>query len=154
MKLPPRLRLEPRPSKIAALAALAGTIATALLALVTFADALACAIAVLSIGALGLRAVRRLGNAPLLLQVGADRRISVTASDGRTHEGAVRADSSVGAWLTTLIWVPDGGRWCVPAPAIVVLADSLPKDDFRRLRVYLRYGREASARDTRSAAPP
>jgi len=76
--------------------------------------------------------------APALLRVGIDRRIAVTARDGRTCEGEVLADSCIGRRLTTVVWRPDGAR---RARSIVILPDTLPVDDFRRLRVALRYGR-------------
>jgi hypothetical protein len=93
-----------------------------------------------------------LAHPPLLLHVGVDRRVSVTARDGRTHDGVVHADTSMGAWLTTLVWIPDGARWYTPAKTLVVLPDMLPADDFRRLRVYLRHGRATPDPDTSGVA--
>ncbi len=78
---------------------------------------------------------------PALLHVGTDRRITVTAFDGRSRAGSILDDSFVGAWLTTIVWQPDGVPWWQPAPAIVVLPDMLAPEEFRRLRVALRYGR-------------
>ena len=63
-----------------------------------------------------------------------DRRAPVTA---RALAGRVHRDSYVGAWCTTLVWRPDG-RWL--SRAILLLPDMLPAEDFRRLRVMLRYG--------------
>ncbi len=83
-----------------------------------------------------------------MLYVGADRRVSVTLSDGRTQDGTVHADTSVGTSITALVWVPDGARWFAPAKTLVVLPDMLPADDFRRLRVYLRHGRATPDPDT------
>ena len=80
---------------------------------------------------------------PALLHVGLDRRITVTGSDGRSQSGAILDDSYVGAWLTVIVWRADDLRWWRPARAVVVLADTLPPEDFRRLRVALRYGRTA-----------
>jgi len=152
MKPPPRLRLELRPSRVGALAIACATIATALLVFVGVADALACALVVAAIGAIGLHAIRRLSRPPLLLHVGSNRRVSVTTRDGRTHDGAVHGDTSVGPWLTTIVWIPDGARWFVPAHTLVVLPDMLPADDFRRLRVYLRHGRATPDPDTSGVA--
>jgi hypothetical protein len=148
MKPPPRLRLEPRPSSIGGVAMLCATLATAALAYFTVADPLACSAVVVSIGAIGLRSVRRMSRPPLLLHVGANRRVSVTMCDGRTHDGTVHSDTSVGPWLTTIVWVPDGARWFEPANTLVLLPDMLAADDFRRLRVHLRYGRDARDPDT------
>jgi len=148
MKSPPRLRIELRASRIAAVAMACATVASEVVAFATIGDAALAALVVVGVGAMGLRAVRRLSRPPLLLHVGADRRISVTTRDGRTDEGAVHSDTSVGAWITTLVWIPDGARWFAPAKTLVVLPDMLPADDFRRLRVYLRHGRSAPDPDT------
>jgi hypothetical protein len=78
---------------------------------------------------------------PALLHIGIDRRITVTDRDGRSRAGMIQDDSYVGAWLTTIVWRWDGMPWWRPARAIVVLPDTLPRDEFRRLRVVLRYGR-------------
>jgi hypothetical protein len=77
---------------------------------------------------------------PALLHVGIDRRITVTGRNGRSRAGVILDDSYVGAWLTTIVWRWDGMPWWHPARAIVVLPDTLPRDEFRRLRVVLRYG--------------
>lgn len=80
---------------------------------------------------------------PALLHVGLDRRITVTGSDGRSQSGAILDDSYVGPWLTVIVWRADGLRWWRPARAVIVLPDTLLPEDFRRLRVVLRYGRAA-----------
>ena len=64
--------------------------------------------------------------------------------DGRLVAGHVRAATCVGAWITTIVWRPDGWRW---SRAILVLPDMLPAEDFRRLRVMLRYARSGEAQD-------
>jgi len=78
---------------------------------------------------------------PAILHVGVDRRITVTGRDGRSRSGAILDDSYVGARLTTIVWRADGRPWWRPASVVLVLPDTLPADDFRRLRVALRYGR-------------
>ncbi len=88
---------------------------------------------------------------PALLFVGADRRLTVAARDGQTRDGAIEDDSYVGAMLTTIVWRPDGLAWWRRAPSILILPDMLPADDFRRLRVLLRYGRTAASRTTSGA---
>ena len=64
--------------------------------------------------------------------------------DGRLVAGHVRAATYVGAWITTIVWRPDGRRW---SRAILVLPDMLPAEDFRRLRVMLRYARSGEAQE-------
>ena len=96
------------------------------------------------IGAAGAWALRRAvgGGAPRGLRIGVDRRIAVTTRDGRTCDGDILADSFVGHRLTTIVWRTDGARH---ARTLMVMADTFAADDFRRLRVVLRYGRTAEA---------
>ena len=75
---------------------------------------------------------------PASLQVGIDRRIRVTTRDGREREGEALGDSYVGSRLTTIVWRPDGA-WV--ARTVLILSDTLPTDNFRQLRIVLRYGR-------------
>jgi hypothetical protein len=89
---------------------------------------------------------------PALLHVGYDRRITATMRDGRSLEGSILDDSHVGAQITTIVWHADRTSRFSPARTILILRDTLPPDEFRRLRVLLRYGRRvvdegASGRD-------
>jgi hypothetical protein len=86
---------------------------------------------------------------PALMHVGNDRRMTVTDCEGRSHDGTILDDTFVGAWLTTIVWRRDGSPWWARTSAIVVLPDMLSADEFRRLRVALRYG-GATARDATS----
>ena len=145
MKLPPRLRLEPRPSRIACAVFSAACAATTVLLwllplpVVAMLGGTGVVAAVL---ASGLR--RCIGRGvPALLHVGIDRRIAVTDRAGRSRSGSILDDSYVGVALTTIIWSADGDPWWRPARAILILPDTLPRDDFRQLRVALRYGRPA-----------
>ena len=83
-------------------------------------------------------AMRRGPRALRCIELRAELQLTVAAGDGSRRRGQVRADSYVGARITTIVWKPDGARF---ARAILVLPDMLPADDFRRLRVLLRYGR-------------
>jgi hypothetical protein len=53
--------------------------------------------------------------------------------------------------VTTIVWRPDRAAWWVPASSILLLPDMLPADDFRRLRVVLRYGRPVVGEATSDA---
>ena len=64
--------------------------------------------------------------------------------DGRLVAGQVRASTYVGAWITTIVWRQDGWHW---SRSILVLPDMLPAEDFRRLRVMLRYARSVDVQD-------
>ena len=88
---------------------------------------------------------------PALLHIGIDRRITVTDRAGRSLAGPILDDSYVGAFLTTIVWCADGDRWWRPAHTVLILPDSLPKEDFRRLRVALRYGRVADTAEISGA---
>lgn len=78
---------------------------------------------------------------PALLHVGHDRRITASARDGRSRDGSILDASYVGARMTTIVWRPDCASRFAFAQSILILPDTLPADDFRRLRVLLRYGR-------------
>jgi hypothetical protein len=104
---------------------------------------LPCAVAVALVLVRGLWRCTGRG-VPALMHVGNDRRMTVTDYEGRSHEGTILDDTFVGAWLATIVWRHDGSPWWRPAPAIVVLPDMLSPDEFRRLRVALRYGRQAT----------
>lgn len=77
---------------------------------------------------------------PAIVHVGIDRRIAVSDREGRSRTGAILDDSYVGAALTTIVWRADGDPWWRPARAMLFVPDSLRPDEFRRLRVVLRYG--------------
>ena len=150
MKPSPRLRLEPRPSRIGcAFVASTCAMTAVLIGLLPLpiAAAVPAAAVVLAVLVCGLWRCTGRG-VPALLHVGIDRRITVTGRDGRSRAGTILDDSYVGAWLTTIVWRADGMSWWRPARAIVVLPDTLPEDEFRRLRVVLRYGRPATVGET------
>jgi hypothetical protein len=76
-----------------------------------------------------------------IVHVGIDRSITVTDRSGRSRAGVILDDSYVGSALTTIVWRAAGDRWWHPARTMLFVPDSLSPDDFRRLRVVLRYGR-------------
>jgi hypothetical protein len=87
-------------------------------------------------------ALRRGPRASVALWLTGDRTIVVRRGDGRLVAGHVRSSSYVGARITTLVWRPDGA-W--RSRAELILPDMLQPDDFRQLRVLLRYGRSEAA---------
>jgi len=145
MKPPPRLRVEPRPSRIACVAIAIGCISTGMLIVALPLEPWTVALTLLAIAGVALHGLRRCAGHrfPALLHIGLDRRLTVTARDGRSRDGSILDDSYVGARLTTIVWRPDNAPWYAPARTILILPDTLPADDFRRLRVVLRYGRPA-----------
>jgi hypothetical protein len=83
-------------------------------------------------------ALRRGPRAVRGFELRGDLTLTVLTGDGMACAGRVHRDSYVGARLSTIVWRPYG-RW--RSRAILLLPDMLPADDFRRLRVLLRYGR-------------
>ena len=79
----------------------------------------------------GPRAVRH-------FELRGDLTVVVITGDGSACAGRVHRDSYVGARLTTIVWRPFGRR---RSRTILLLRDMLPAQDFRRLRVLMRYGR-------------
>ena len=147
MPAPLRLRLEPKPSRAAfaltVLPAIAAAALTAALALPWWAT-LACAVAIGLAVHGGFR--RAVGDqVPALVHVGIDRTITVTDRRGRSRNGVIDASSYVGARLTIIVWRANGApAWRSPG-AILFLPDVVPADDFRRLRIFLRYGSGSAA---------
>jgi hypothetical protein len=82
----------------------------------------------------GRRAVRELRLAPDLVLV-------ARCGDGRLVAGHVRTATYVGEWLTSIVWRPDGARRC---RTVLILPDMMAADEFRRLRVMLRYARSGA----------
>ena len=83
-------------------------------------------------------AVRATPDAVVQLRLAPNLLIVVTRGDGRLVGGHVRSSTCVSAAIMSIVWRPDGARW---SRAILVVPDMLPDDDFRRLRVMLRYAR-------------
>lgn len=99
--------------------------------------------------ALRLRGCRAGHAVACRLRLDGDRMLSISTFEGRTLRGRILPSTYVGARLTTLVWRPEGevGRF---ARARCVLPDMLPPEEFRRLRVLLRYGRS----EPTQGAPP
>jgi hypothetical protein len=98
--------------------------------------------------ALRLRGNRAGGASACRLRVDGDRTLWLTV-DGHTLRGRILPSTYVGARLTAIVWCPEGEGWHF-ARAQWVLPDMLPPDEFRRLRVLLRYGRS----EPTQGAPP
>lgn len=143
MRPPIHLRVALRPSRIAtcALAALAG-FAIVLLVIMpapVWTDALAALVligwAVYRIRQHGLRCAP---SSIVEVMLHEDHTIVAHRKDGRLQTGRVLDTSHVHPAFTSIVWRPDGARL---ARSIPIVADMLDRDDLRRLRVLLRYGR-------------
>jgi hypothetical protein len=152
MRLPPSVHVFLGPSRILGagigVAALATVGLLLVLPLPVLLQAAPCAgVVVWSLAALRVVALRRGGSAVTELRVAPDLTMVVRLGDGRLVAGHVRSATYVGEWLTSVVWRPDGAYW---SRTVLVVPDMLGADDFRRLRVMLRYARNAEAQ---GAAP-
>jgi len=96
------------------------------------------AIVLWSVDRIRVVALRRGARAVRQFELRGDLTLVIVMGDGSACAGRVHRDSYVGARLSTIVWRPYG-RW--RHRTILVLPDMLTNDDFRRLRVLLRYGR-------------
>ena len=158
MRAVPRLRIEPRPSRLLSRALAAGALATATLAASLPLPWAVRILLVLSVALVTLRAARRtLGSGlPAIVHVGLDRRLSVTMRDGRTQAGTLSCATYVGFRLVVIVWRPDRPSRVAPGRTrtLLIVADMLPADVFRRLRVRLRYSRTGAATSGAAAGRP
>ena len=90
-------------------------------------------------------ALRRGPYAVTEVRLAHDLVLVVNRADGRLIAGHVRSSTFVSSWLTSIVWRADGARW---SGAILVVPDMLPAEEFRRLRVMLRYARSGVAQDS------
>jgi hypothetical protein len=85
-------------------------------------------------------ALRRGPRAVREIRLDADRSLVVVHASRATSRGYLREASHVGSDVTTLVWRPTGRR---RSRSILILPDTLPADDFRRLRLLMRHSRSA-----------
>jgi hypothetical protein len=151
MRLPDQLRVPLRPSRTA-------TVAIAMLASATFGIWMTLPVAPVAVLVVAVclagwarHHLRRHGTrtatgAIVEVMLSSDALIVVRRRDGRLTAGHVRAGTFVHPWFTSIVWRPDGERWSRTIP---LLPDMLGIDEFRRVRVLLRYGR----REVTAGAP-
>jgi hypothetical protein len=147
MRLPPVVHVSLGPSRTAGAAIGVATLATLVVVLhlpvAPWQHGAICAVVLAwAWVAFERTAVRSTPDAVVQLRLAANLLIVVTRGDGRLVAGHVRSRTCVTASLTSIVWRPDGARW---SRSILVLPDMLPPDDFRRLRVMLRYARSGLA---------
>jgi hypothetical protein len=147
MRLPPSVHVVLGPSRmvgaaigVAALATLAVVLALPLPAWQQ--SALCVLVAGWALVVFRVVALRRGAFAVTELRLAPDLVLVVHMGDGHLVAGHVRSATYVGAWVTSVVWRPDGARW---SRAVLIVPDMLPAEDFRRLRVMLRYARSAEA---------
>jgi hypothetical protein len=142
VKSTPVLCVTLQPSRIAARLLASATIATAALLALLPGEPWLRGAGIVIAGACGIRALRRttaIGTSHSIaaIDLAADRRAILTDRSGRRIEAIVQAESYVGALVTTLVLRPDGARH---SRALPIWPDTMPADEFRRLRVLLRHG--------------
>jgi hypothetical protein len=141
VKSTPLLRVTLQPSRLAAGVLASATIATAAMLALLPGEPWLRGAGVLIAGACGIRALRgtTVGTSRWIAAVdlAADRRASLTDRSGRRIEAIVQAESYVGALVTTLVLRPEGAR---RSRTLAIWPDTMPADEFRRLRVLLRHG--------------
>ena len=149
MRRPPSVHVVLSPSRIAG--AGIGVLAAATIALTIVLPvqplhqmAMIVAVVAWAAWAFQVDALRRGRFAVTEVRLAPDLMLLVCMGDGRLVAGQMRASTYTGAWVTTIVWRPDGRRW---ARALLVLPDMLPAEDFRRLRVMLRYARSGEVQD-------
>jgi len=152
MRLPPSVRVFLGPSRIVGagigIAAIATLGIVLVLPLPVLLQAAPCAVVVgWALVAFRVVALRRGGTAVTELRVAPDLTMAVRLVDDRLVAGHVRSATYVGEWLTAIVWRPDGAP---RSRTVLGVPDMLGADDFRRLRVMLRYARNAEAQ---GAAP-
>jgi hypothetical protein len=107
--------------------------------------ALVIGIGVYAIVTLRHSATRSASGAIVGIELDLERAVCLTERAGSRIVGVVQPGSYVGALLTTVVVRPEGKR---RVRTVAILPDMLPADDFRRLRLLLRLGRDkATAAD-------
>lgn len=143
MRLPPRLRIELVASRVAATCIIALGAATGVLVALLPIPWWAIVATLVGIGVWGwdrLRAIawRRNAGSAIELVLTGDRRIFIRTKCGHLQAGVVLEATYVSPSLTAIVWQPaDAWR----SQSLLILPDMLLAEDFRQLRVVLRYGR-------------
>lgn len=139
----PVVDVSPRPSRLIAVWIVLVALVTAGVVAMLPIDGWLRGFCVWVVAAWAVRAVRRdawrlHGGAVRRLRLDGNLDVRAVTAGGRNIRGRVLPATYVGSHLTTLVWRAHGDRFarteCLPT-------DSLPAEDFRRLRVQLRYGR-------------
>jgi hypothetical protein len=130
------------PSRVAAMCLASMVLATLVVIAVTPGSAAirilaATWIACGALEALHTVALHRGGRGARAIHVSRSGAIEVLTGAGGLRSGELRDGSFVAPWLTIIRWRPHGARF---DRSILLLPDMLPSDDFRRMRVMLRWG--------------
>ena len=151
MRLPVQLRVSPRPSRVAMAAIVALAVVMFGVVLTLKLPAACDGFAALALAGwarhhIRLHGTRAAGQAIVEILLSSDAVIVTRRRDGQLLAGHVRSATFVHPAFTSIVWRPDGARWSQSVPLV---PDMLNIDDFRSLRVLLRYGR----REVTAGAP-
>lgn len=81
-------------------------------------------------------ALLRSSRSIVAIEIGDDDKLAFRTLDGKWQTAKLQQSSFVSPWLTILNLKPENARWL---RNVVILADSMPEEEFRRLRVWLRW---------------
>jgi len=155
MRLPPSVHVVLGPSRIVGAAIGVAALATLTIVFLLPVDPWQQALAMLAVLAWAavtfwVVALRRSRYAITELRLAPDLVLVANMGDGRLVAGHVRSSTYVGAWVTTIVWRADGAYW---SRAVLVVPDMLAAEDFRKLRVMLRYARNAVEQGVPASQP-
>ena len=95
-----------------------------------------------ALGMAGVVAAQRLRQGACTVVIGADATVRMFGRDGHERAGCLCEGTYVSATVVSIVWRPEHARL---ARAFLVTGDMLAPDEFRRLRVMLRYARPPAA---------
>ena len=144
MRLPPSVHVVLGPSRIVGAGIGVAALATLAIVFLLSIDAWQQA------AAFRVVALRRSRFAITELRLAPDLVLVVHMGNGRLVAGHVRSATYVGAWVTTIVWRADGAYW---SRAVLIVPDMLDAEDFRKLRVMLRYARSAVEQGVPASQP-
>lgn len=72
----------------------------------------------------------------VVIEIGDDGKLAFLTLDGKWQSAKLRQSSFVSSWLTILNLKPENSRWL---RHVIIMADSMPEEEFRRLRIWLRW---------------
>lgn len=102
--------------------------------------ALSCLmIAAATTHAILLHGLRLLKHSVVALQLKPDNSVTIHLKDGRRQEGRVMPSTVVTALLSVVHYRLQEAPWYGPMHYVLILADAVDAEDYRRLRVYLRW---------------
>lgn len=96
-------------------------------------------LAVATSHAILLHGLRRLKHSVVALQLKPDNSVTIHLKDGRRQKVRVMPSSVVTPLLTVVHYRLHEAAWYSPKRYVVILADAVDAEEYRRLRVYLRW---------------